>query len=241
LRSRQAWLAGRQSASYSVAHCSCLCARRDELSSTDNRGRRTHLSPNGVAQHLVYRDSWRHPPWGATELGMAQWLSAYAETSLGYPKWIGGTALLLFSVAMAVGRMAIGTLRARLDSYTIMAWTCGVSVVLFLAGSFLPVAPVALLACILVGLIGSCLWPTMLAVTAHRYTNGGASKRPFEPCCAQYSDARAHRLVNCRFGTGYAQPAVALGSPRTVLGRRLPCPGSKDMAAAIALRVTARN
>ena len=52
---------------------------------------------------------------GATELGMAQWLPAYAETSLGYPQWVGGTALFLFSVAMAVGRMGIGTLSARLD------------------------------------------------------------------------------------------------------------------------------
>jgi fucose permease len=112
---------------------------------------------------------------GATELGMAQWLPAYAETSLGFPQWIGGAALLLFSVAMAVGRMGIGTLSSVLDPYTIMAWSCGLSVVLFLAGSFLPIAPVALLACILVGLTGSCLWPTMLAVTADRYPNGGAT------------------------------------------------------------------
>lgn len=112
---------------------------------------------------------------GATELGMAQWLPAYAEISLGYPQWVGGAALLLFSVAMAVGRMGIGTLSSVLDSYTIMAWSCGLSVVLFLAGSFFPIAPVALLACILVGLTGSCLWPTMLAVTADRYPNGGAT------------------------------------------------------------------
>ena len=112
---------------------------------------------------------------GATELGMAQWLPAYAETSLGYPQWVGGTALFLFSVAMAVDRMGIGALSTRLDSYTIMAWGCGLSFVLFLAGSSFPVAPVALLACILVGLTGSCLWPTMLAVTADRFPNGGAT------------------------------------------------------------------
>jgi len=34
---------------------------------------------------------------------------------------------------------------------------------------------VALLACVLVGFTGSCLWPTMLAVTADRYPDGGAS------------------------------------------------------------------
>jgi MFS family permease len=30
-------------------------------------------------------------------------------------------------------------------------------------------------ACVLSGLTGSCLWPTMLAITADRYPNGGAT------------------------------------------------------------------
>lgn len=112
---------------------------------------------------------------GATELGMAQWLPAYAETSLGYPTWVGGTSLLLFSVAMAVGRMIIGALGQRMDPFAIMAWGCALSVVLFIAGSFLPVPGLALAACIAAGFTGSCLWPTTLAVTADRYPTGGAS------------------------------------------------------------------
>ncbi|MBZ0186105.1 MAG: MFS transporter, partial [Candidatus Obscuribacterales bacterium] len=112
---------------------------------------------------------------GATELGMAQWLPAYAELTLKYPQWVGGASLFGFSVAMAIGRMGIGALSARVDSYTIMAWGCGLSVVLFLTGSFSPVFPVALVACVLAGLTGSCLWPTMLAITADRFPNGGAT------------------------------------------------------------------
>jgi fucose permease len=112
---------------------------------------------------------------GATELGMAQWLPAYAETSLGFPTWIGGSALLLFSVAMAAGRMIVGALERRANPFQIMAWGCGLSVALFLAGSFLPLPPLALAACIAAGFTGSCLWPTMLAVTADRYPDGGAT------------------------------------------------------------------
>jgi fucose permease len=112
---------------------------------------------------------------GATELGMAQWLPAYAETSLGFPTWVGGTSLLLFSVAMAAGRMIIGVLGHRMDPFAIMAWGCALSVVLFIAGSFLPVPGLALAACIAAGFTGSCLWPTTLAVTADRYPQGGAS------------------------------------------------------------------
>ena len=112
---------------------------------------------------------------GATELGMAQWLPAYATTTLGYPAWTGGTALLLYSVAMAAGRMGIGAMGVRWNPFHIMAWGCGLSVILILAGSFLSVSVEALAACIAAGLAGSCLWPTMLAVTADRYPEGGAS------------------------------------------------------------------
>jgi len=112
---------------------------------------------------------------GATEAGMVQWLPAYAETSLGFPAWVGGGALLLFSVAMAASRMAVGAAEARVDPYRVMAWSCGLSVLLFLVGAFLPIPPLALAACIAVGFTGSCLWPTMQAVTADRYPDGGAS------------------------------------------------------------------
>jgi MFS family permease len=112
---------------------------------------------------------------GATELGMAQWLPAYAETSLGFSQWTGSMALLAFSVAMALGRMVIGALGGKMNPFQIMAWGCGLSVGLFLLGSFLPVPGAALVACVLAGFTGSCLWPTMLAVTADRYPEGGAS------------------------------------------------------------------
>ncbi len=112
---------------------------------------------------------------GAAEMGMAQWLPAYAEKSLGFPVWMGGGALLLFSVVMALGRMVVGAAGKKLDAFQIMAWGCATSAGLFLLGAFLPTPSVALACCILVGFTGSCLWPTMLAVTADRYPDGGAS------------------------------------------------------------------
>lgn len=112
---------------------------------------------------------------GATELGMAQWLPAYAERSLGFSQWTGSMALLAFSVAMALGRMVIGALGGKMNAFQLMAWGCGLSVGLFLLGSFLPSPTGALIACVAAGFTGSCLWPTMLAVTADRYPDGGAS------------------------------------------------------------------
>lgn len=112
---------------------------------------------------------------GATELGMAQWLPAYAEVSLKYPQWVGGAALFCFSVAMAIGRMGIGALNSMLNPFTIMIWGSAITVILFLLGSFCPIKVLALAACVLAGLTGSCLWPTMLAITADKFPNGGAT------------------------------------------------------------------
>ena len=51
---------------------------------------------------------------GALELGLAQWLPAYAEMSLGYSKWTGSISLLAFSAAMALGRIFAGLIGAEL-------------------------------------------------------------------------------------------------------------------------------
>ena len=112
---------------------------------------------------------------GATEMGMATWLPAYAEKSLGYTRWVGGMAFLGFSLAMAVGRVAAGFVAHRVPAVTMMMWCCGASVVLFLAACFVPVPPIALAACVAAGLTGSCLWPSILGVAGDRYPHGGAS------------------------------------------------------------------
>jgi MFS family permease len=44
---------------------------------------------------------------GATEVGMAYWLPAYAEKSLGYASWTAALAFLGFSLAMTVGTLGI--------------------------------------------------------------------------------------------------------------------------------------
>ena len=112
---------------------------------------------------------------GATELGLAQWLPAYAQTTLHFAPWVGGAALLGFSLAMALGRVVAGIIGHRYDPYTVLLAAGASSVVLMLAGAFLPQSPLALTACIVAGFTGSCLWPTVLAVVADRYPDGGGS------------------------------------------------------------------
>jgi fucose permease len=112
---------------------------------------------------------------GALELGMAQWLPAYAEMSLGFSKSTASISLLAFSAAMALGRIFAGLIGRRVDPITLMLGCCWTSVVLFLLACFAPWPTVALAASVALGLAGSCLWPTTLGVAADRFPRGGAS------------------------------------------------------------------
>ncbi len=112
---------------------------------------------------------------GAAEVGLAQWLPAYAETTLGFSPWVAGMALLFFSLAMALGRIAVGAMEDRVNPYHVLMLCCGGSTVLFLLCSFAPWPAVALGACIAVGFTGSCLWPSTMGVAADYYPRGGAS------------------------------------------------------------------
>jgi fucose permease len=112
---------------------------------------------------------------GALELGLAQWLPAYAEMNLGFSKWTGNISLLAFSAAMALGRIFAGLIGRRVDSIRLMLGCCWASVVLFLLTCFATWPAVALASSVAVGLAGSCLWPTTLGVAADRFPQGGAT------------------------------------------------------------------
>jgi predicted MFS family arabinose efflux permease len=112
---------------------------------------------------------------GALELGLAQWLPAYAEMSLGFSKSTGSVSLLAFSAAMALGRIFAGLIGRRVEPIRLMLGCCWISVVLFLLACFAPWPAVALAASVAVGLAGSCLWPTTLGVAADRFPRGGAT------------------------------------------------------------------
>ncbi|MEO7649551.1 MAG: MFS transporter, partial [Bryobacteraceae bacterium] len=53
--------------------------------------------------------------------------------------------------------------------------SCQACAVLFVIGSYAPWPAVALGACVAAGLAGSCLWPSMLAASADRFPQGGAT------------------------------------------------------------------
>ncbi len=112
---------------------------------------------------------------GATEMGMANWLPAYAEKSLGYTQAAGAVAFVGFLGCMTIGRIGLGMIGNPRNVMRAMMVCCGLSVVLFLVASFGRPSALALTGCITAGLAGSALWPSMLAVTADRFPRGGAT------------------------------------------------------------------
>ncbi len=112
---------------------------------------------------------------GATEVGLAQWLPAYAERGLGYSKSSGGAALAVFSIAMGMGRYVVSQIVHRTGTIPLMMFCCMIIFLLFIVGCFSPSAPIALAACVSIGLVVGCLWPSTLAVASDRFPDGGAS------------------------------------------------------------------
>jgi fucose permease len=112
---------------------------------------------------------------GASELGMAQWLPAYAEEGLKYPKSTAALALTGFSLAMAAGRLTGGMISRHIRPIRMLVASCAVTAVLYVAGAYCPWPPIALAACVMMGLSVSALWPTTLGVTADRFPHGGAT------------------------------------------------------------------
>jgi len=72
---------------------------------------------------------------------MAQWLPAYAELRLDYSKAGGGMALVVFSLAMVVGRMLAGGIERRIRPVVLLMACCAACLVLYLVGCFIPFAP----------------------------------------------------------------------------------------------------
>lgn len=111
---------------------------------------------------------------GATELGMAQWLPAFSEQALGYPKWASSQALAAFAVAMTLGRFAGGMISRHVRPIRLLVACCAASGILYLVAAYSPYRAVSLAAGVAIGLAVAVLWPTMLGITADRFPYGGA-------------------------------------------------------------------
>lgn len=138
------------------------------------------------AQRMTLRNLLRQPAFflllaamtlaGATEVTIAQWTSAYAQTGLGFSKTIADlVGFALFGVGMIIGRVWFGLRGEQTGLHRVMIFGAVLSAATFFLMALSPHPWIALAACVSSGLFVSMLWPGSLSLAAHRFPLAGAS------------------------------------------------------------------
>ncbi len=113
---------------------------------------------------------------GASEIGISQWASAFAEVSLGISKTAGDIiGPCMFAVMMATARI----LHSRFPHFMKLSkaiMCCGVmAAVCYLGAALSPIPIVALISCGLCGFAVGIMWPGTLSLASRAYPAGGGA------------------------------------------------------------------
>lgn len=112
---------------------------------------------------------------GAVEMGVVQWMPAFSERELELPRWIGSSGLVVFTLGMAVARLLVGLSEARAKPFRVVLSSAVAALSLLVFGAWVPVPWIALGSLAIAGFAVGSLWPTVLAIAADRFPNGGGS------------------------------------------------------------------
>lgn len=113
---------------------------------------------------------------GASELGMSQWASAFAESGLHISKAAGDLAgPCFFAVLMGLGRVLHAKCAERINLYAYLGG-CAVGCALsYLLAVFSPLPLPALLGCGLCGFSVSAMWPGTFSLAGEKCPGGGTA------------------------------------------------------------------
>ena len=113
---------------------------------------------------------------GASELGIAQWSSYFAEAGLGVSKALGDLlGPCLFAVLMGIGRVLFGIFGERLNlplCLSLSGFGCALS---YLLAVFAPYPWLSLLGCALSGFFVALMWPGVYSLGAEHFPKAGAA------------------------------------------------------------------
>jgi fucose permease len=113
---------------------------------------------------------------GASEIAISQWISAFADKALHFPKLLGDLGgVCLFAAALGVGRLWFGMYGHKVSIYRHMIGGAVLATCLYAIASLSPWPWVSLSACVFSGLAVSLFWPGLLSVAAARFPQAGAS------------------------------------------------------------------
>ena len=113
---------------------------------------------------------------GASELDMAQWASAYAESALGFSKAVGDIAgPCMFAVTMGISRVLFGKAGDKMNLNKFMIGSGILCFICYLLASFSNNPLVGLAGCIVCGFSVGIMWPGTISISSKAFPTGGTA------------------------------------------------------------------
>ena len=113
---------------------------------------------------------------GASEQGMSQWASAFAESGLGVSKTVGDLAgPCLFAGTMGLARLLYARMSTRVKLTRVMAISAGLCILGYLLAALAAWPAVGLAGCALVGFSVGIFWPGTFSLAAANCRTGGTA------------------------------------------------------------------
>ncbi len=113
---------------------------------------------------------------GAAEIGISQWASAFAETSLGISKTAGDViGPCMFAVMMGVARMLHSRYPHLITLSKAIMYSGILATVCYLGAALVPIPFVALAFCGLCGFAVGIMWPGTLSLATRKYPAAGGT------------------------------------------------------------------
>lgn len=113
---------------------------------------------------------------GASEQGMSQWSSAFAETGLKVSKTVGDLlGPCMFAIFMGISRVFYASFSEKIDLKKFISISCVLCVIGYLVASLAPHPILSLAGCGLCGLSVGILWPGVFSIAAEKAPAGGTA------------------------------------------------------------------
>jgi fucose permease len=113
---------------------------------------------------------------GASELAMAQWASAFAESALGLSKTAGDlTGPCLFAITMGISRVIYGKWGEKIDLHGYMVASGILCLACYALASMTEQPVLGLVGCILCGFSVGIMWPGTISTSSRRMPLGGTA------------------------------------------------------------------
>ena len=113
---------------------------------------------------------------GASELSMAQWASAFAESALGLSKTLGDLlGPCLFAITMGISRVIYGKYGGKVDLTRAMLGSGALCLGCYLMASISGSPALGLVGCVMCGFSVGIMWPGTISISSRRMPLGGTA------------------------------------------------------------------